>query len=61
METRVMQTRCPLCGGEQYVLNVITFSDGKSGCTCCGQRTIPMTEAEWVLCLRELWNRKEST
>ena len=44
---RAIQTRCFRCLGEQYVLNVLYFSDGESGCTVCGQSSFPMPDQQW--------------
>lgn len=48
-----MQTRCIWCLGEQYVLNVIAFSNGESGCTRCGRFTTPLTYEQWYAALRD--------
>lgn len=42
-----VQTRCPHCLGEQYVLNVIDFSLGEAPCHLCGQFSREMTTEEW--------------
>jgi len=47
-----MQTRCFRCLGEQYVLNVIPFSNGEAGCTVCGCASIPMSTRQWFAALR---------
>ncbi len=46
-EEMAMQTRCPHCLGEQWVMTVIAFSAGEHGCTKCGWHTRPMTYAQW--------------
>lgn len=52
-EDMAMQTRCPHCLGEQYILNVIAFSEGENGCSVCGQRTTPMDRHDWYRVLAE--------
>lgn len=51
-QAQAMQTRCPHCLGEQYVLNVIDFSNGLVSCPRCGHKTTPMTYEQWYDALR---------
>lgn len=51
-EELAMQVRCTRCLGEQYVLNVIAFSNGVTGCTVCGHPSQPMTYEQWYDALR---------
>lgn len=50
-EELAMQSRCPHCLGEQWVMTVIAFSRGEHGCTKCGWKTTPMTYAQWYAAL----------
>lgn len=47
-----MQSRCPHCLGEQYVLNILGFSNGENGCSKCGEKTAVMTYEQWYESLR---------
>lgn len=58
-EKLAMQSRCPTCLGEQYVLNVIPFSQGNYGCSVCGAKTKPMTYEQWRAALRKARERDE--
>lgn len=53
MTDQAMQTRCPNCLREQYILNVVDFSNGAIGCHVCGKKTQPMTYEQWFDALRE--------
>lgn len=56
-----MQTRCPHCLAEQYVLNVIEFSAGECGCHLCGKKTTPMTYRKWYDALKAARAEQERT
>lgn len=47
LDDDAMQTRCPNCLGEQYMLNVLTFSAGETACAHCGEWTRPMSYRQW--------------
>ncbi len=53
MDGQARQTRCPSCLGEQPGFAVTLFSEGVAACACCGQRTTPMTRAEWLRKIRQ--------
>lgn len=57
---QAVQSRCPHCLGEQYVLNVLYFSAGQTGCTVCGRLTTPMTERQWRDALRATRQQRSS-
>ncbi len=48
-----MQSRCPTCLAEQYVMNVIAFSLGEIRCGGCGRRTTKMTRGQYVAALHQ--------
>ncbi len=50
-EEHALQTRCPHCLGEQYVLNVLYFSAGEAGCSVCGRKSTPMSDEQWKAAL----------
>lgn len=47
MDDEAIQTRCPNCLAELYVLNVMSFSDGETPCPSCGEKTRVMSYREW--------------
>lgn len=47
-----MQSRCPACLREQYVLNVVEFSEGAVPCDRCGVYSRRMTYVQWHEAMR---------
>lgn len=54
-----MQTRCVHCLSEQYAMAVLPVSLGEAGCAWCGEKSTPMTEAQWREALALARRRRE--